>query len=257
MNINNNNNLGAMKTPTPAFRPTYVGDSWTDYLMYSNTKYSTSMLQGLRSDDTCEVCTKPVTTAVSMQIDRRFNPTKRVECLSMDERKPILLVFTCDHHANAKAFYELTDNKFKSFLVLGTGPAPEHAKWQIMESIIKEELENGRREPKRHHAMKKKIKELKKTLPIMNVKSLIKRHKSFMETSTDYDDMPGLDTDNWCNNVKSLIKRHKSFIESCTDYDDMPGLEPSGIPADSSDDDDDEYDSSDDEEESSAILPDH
>ncbi len=177
INNNNNNNLGAMKTPTPVFRPTYPGDSCTNYLMYSTTKYSPSVVQKLGLDNTCEVCPKPVTKAVSMQVHRRFTSTRRVECLSRDERRPILLLFTCDDHANAKAFYELTDNKFKSFLVLGTGPAP---------------------------------------------------------------------------------KRHESFIESCTDYDDMPGLEPPGIPFDSSDDDDDdEYDSSDDEEESSAILPDH
>ncbi len=269
-NNNNNNNLGAMKTPTPAFRPTYPGDSWTNYLMYSNTKYSTCMLQGLGSDDTCEVCPKDATTAVSLQAHRCFNPRNRFECQSMDERKPILLVFTCDDHANAKAFYELTHNKYKSFLVLGTGPAPEHAKWQIMESIIIEELVRyGSRDHKRHHAMRKKITELKK---IMNVKSLVKRHESFMESSTDYDDMPRLGTDNRCNNVKSLTKRHENFIvESYTNYDDMPGLEPA-IPFDSSDDDDDdeyEYDSSDDDEyeydsssddddeESSAILPAH
>ena len=194
MNTNNSKNLGIMKTPTPAFHPTYPGDSSTNYLMYPSTTYSTSMLQGLGADDTCEVCPRRVTMAAFVQVHRCFTPTNRFDCLSMDERKPILLMFTCDHHANAKAFYDLTDNEFKSFLVLSTGPAPEHAKWQIMESIIKEELKLGGRNHERYHEIRKKITELKKTLPIMNVKSLIKRHKTFIESCTNYDDMPELET---------------------------------------------------------------
>ena len=212
------------------FHRTYPGDSWTNYLLNPNKVYACMTLMGLGCDNsTCELCPKHVSRAVAVQVHKSWKPTGVYELLSPDELRPVLLVFTCDEHSNSESFYKLTNGNRKSFLIISINAAPGYAKWQIMESIIEEEVRTGHGSPIRHRRMREKIAKLKK------------EEIKMLKAGKSYDGMPDL---------MSSSSDEDPSDEYDELYGDMPDLEVVVMSSDEYDgSSSDEYDGSSSDEE--------